>query len=340
MEKVVLGLSGGVDSTVCGTLLKRMGYDVHALYLDIGRPGELEAARNAAEAIGVPFESLDIRRELDEHVIAPFCGAYIRGETPNPCILCNPSVKFRALCAHADALDAQFIATGHYARILREGGQVRLLRSKFTNDQSYMLHGLAPSQLRRLLLPLGEYGKDGVRELARELRLAVANKPDSMEICFIPDNNYAGFIERRGIVPPPGNFTDTDGNVLGQHMGIHHYTIGQRRGLRIALGERMFVSDIRPDTNEVVLSRGNGLFVTEFQAENANWLVEKPEAPFSCAVRVRHSRTETPALVVPNGDNVTVRTQVPVRAPTPGQSAVFYNGEVVLGGGVIRRNIP
>lgn len=333
MDRVVLGLSGGVDSAVAAALLRKAGYEVLALYLDMGAPGGVNEARSAARDIDIPLEVWDIGGALEEKVRAPFAAAYLRGETPNPCIMCNPSVKFRALCDFADKAGAKYIATGHYA--LAENG--RLYKGRPANDQSYMLCRMTGEQLSRLILPLGAYEKKEVRQMAADMGFKVAKKPDSMEICFIPDSDYAAFIESRGTYPPQGNFVDGDGNVLGKHRGIHHYTLGQRRGLGIALGRRMFVSDIRPETNEVVLTPGDGLFVQEIFARDVNWLTDVPKGEFRCTARVRHSKSETAATAVPAGGGVRICFDEPVRAPTPGQSAVMYDGDLVLGGGTISR---
>ena len=335
MNKIVLGLSGGVDSAVCGALLKKEGFEVCALYLDIGTPGGERLPRETAMSLGISFESLDIRREINELVIMPFCEAYVQGRTPNPCILCNPNVKFAALCKYADAIGAEYISTGHYARVSRENGRALLLRAKSGNDQSYMLCGLKRDQLERLILPLGECEKGEVRGIAREMGLEAAERPDSMEVCFVPDGDYAGFIENRGMKPPAGNFVNRDGELLGVHRGIHRYTVGQRRGLGIALGERMYVSEIRAEENEVVLSKGGGLYVTEFAATGATWFTDERVEKFKCTVRVRHSRLETPAVAERGADGVFVRTEILVRAPAPGQSVAFYDGDILLGGAVI-----
>lgn len=329
-EKIVLGLSGGVDSAVAARLLQQRGLEVHGLFLDIGTKAAREDALAVADFLGISLKVSDIRNELETMVCAPFVKSYLCGETPNPCILCNPSVKFKTLCDYADTISAKYISTGHYARVL-DG---KLYKGSAENDQSYMLCRLTPSQVSRLVLPLGDYAKHQVRALAEELALPVASKPDSMEICFIPDKDYAAFIEARGIVPPEGNFVDTEGNVLGKHRGIHHYTVGQRRGLNFSAGHRVYVSEIRPATNEVVLSDGDILFVDTIQIRDVNWLIPQPHE-FSADVRVRHSRVQTPAIVVPEDSGAQVHFSVPVRAPTAGQSAVFYNGDLVIGGGFI-----
>ena len=329
MEKVVLGLSGGVDSAVAARLLQEQGYEVYGLYLDIAGEQARKDAKTVADTLGVTLEIADVRSEQEEKVCRPFVDAYLRGETPNPCILCNPKVKFKTLLEYADKIGAKYVSTGHYARA--ENG--KLFKGRPENDQSYMLCRLTGAQAARLLLPLGPYKKEEVRAMAERFGLPVAHKAASMEICFIPDKNYAAYIESRGVVPPEGNFVDGNGNILGRHRGIHHYTIGQRRGL-VAAGKPVFVAEIRPDTNEVVLSEGEALFTSELRAESVNWL-DRPDGTFHADVRVRHSHALTPALVNPQGGDALVQFDTPVRAPTRGQSAVFYVGDELMGGGFI-----
>jgi tRNA-specific 2-thiouridylase len=242
-------------------------------------------------------------------------------------------VKLRQLAAYADELGAPWIATGHYARA--EGGA--LFRGVEENDQSYMLCRLPRSLLPRLILPLGGYAKPQVRALAREWDLPAASRPDSMEICFIPDGDYAAWIEGRGEAPPPGDFLYQD-KAVGRHGGIHRCTVGQRRGLHVSLGKRIYVSEIRPDTDTVVLRDGDGLYAGSLHVRDVNWLADAPAGPFPCRVRIRHSRKGlTPALVSSASDGgAKVVFEAPVRAPTPGQSAVFYDGDRLLGGGFIR----
>ena len=247
-EMVILGFSGGVDSACAAALLRREGYDVRGLYLETGS-GEAEAARRCAGAMGLPLEVVDARAELEEHVCRPFAEAYRRGETPSPCVLCNPAVKLRLLCDHADALGAKYIATGHYARA--EGGALYMGRPE--NDQSYMLCRILPEQLSRLLLPLGGMIKTETRALAASLGLPVAQKPDSMELCFVPGGDYAAWLKQRGDAPEPGDII-YNGKAVARHGGIHRFTLGQRRGLGYAAGKRVYVSEIRPDTGEVVLA--------------------------------------------------------------------------------------
>ncbi len=330
-DKVVLGLSGGVDSAVAGRLLLEAGHRVEAVYLDNG-VGDAAPARQAAAQLGVPFHVADIRPALEREVCGPFAGAYRAGLTPNPCALCNPRVKFPALLAWADRLGARWVATGHYARA--EAG--RLLRGGAGNDQSYLLARLTRPQLARCLFPLGGYEKAQVRALAAGYGLSAAQRPDSMEICFIPDNDYPRWLEARGMAAPPGDFVDREGRVLGRHGGIHRYTLGQGSGLGLSGPRKYYVSAIRPETGQVVLSDGSDLTVRQVRVGGLNWLVET--VPAQAAARFRHSRTDTPVTLVPQGEGeLLVLAPEGVRAPTPGQLAVFYQGDLVLGSGWIKR---
>lgn len=330
-KKIVLGLSGGVDSSVSALLLKRQGWDVVCLWLDIGQGGGADAAA-AADFLGLPLEKADIGAALERHVCAPFAREYLEGRTPLPCARCNRSVKFPALLEAAQRLGAPCIATGHYARA--EDG--RLKRGRPANDQSYMLARLTPDILRRTVFPLGAYEKTEVRAMARRHGLPAAQRPDSMDICFIPDGDYAAWLDRRGGTPPPGEFVDADGRVLGRHRGIHHYTLGQRRGLGVSAGSRLFVSAVLPETNQVVLSRGEELYTQRVWCADLNWIsIEPPAQPLEITVRLRHSKTETPATLIPRPTGAELRLRAPARAPTPGQLAVFYDGETVLGSGWI-----
>lgn len=330
MDKVVLGLSGGVDSAVAAHLLRESGLEVHGLYLDNGLPGA-DAAREAAASLSVPLTVSDSREAMEKHVCAPFAEAYLRGETPNPCILCNPAVKFRALLDEARRLGARYIATGHYAKA--KNGAIYCGQPE--NDQSYMLCRLTPEEVNALLLPLAPYKKTEVRALAEKLGLPAAHKPDSMDICFIPDGDYAAWIEARGITPPPGDFV-LDGKAVGKHSGIHHYTVGQRRHFGVGFGKRVYVSDICPERNEVRLSSDDAaVWRNSFRVRSVNWLVP-PEGETVCRVRIRHTRRELPiGTVTPDGDGALVRFDEAVRAPAPGQTAAFYDGDRLLGGGFI-----
>ena len=330
MSKVVLGFSGGVDSAVSAELLKKQGFQVYGLYLDNTDEAARLAAVTAAEQRGIDLKVLDVKAQLEERVCRPFTEAYLRGETPNPCILCNPALKFKSLMEYADAVGAEFVATGHYARAA--GG--RIYKGRPANDQSYMLCRLTRQQAERALFPLGDYEKAQVRQLAEELGLPAAHKPDSMEICFIPDKDYISWLSRRAAMPPEGDFV-FHGQVVGRHEGIHRYTVGQRRpGLMD--GRKVYISRIDPVSNRIELALWEELFQTEVTARDFNWLIEPPRSPICASVRVRHTKWENPPCsAVVEGDRVRIRCVEPVRAPAAGQSAVLYDGDQLLGGGFI-----
>ena len=328
--KIVLGFSGGVDSSVCAELLKRQGYEVFGLYMDNSTDEARLDAVKTAEFIGIPLRVLDVRERLERCVCAPFAQSYLSGETPNPCVICNPSVKFRSLCEYADEIGAEYIATGHYART-KDG---MLFKGRPSNDQSYMLCRIKREQLGRLILPLGEYEKVEVRALAHEFNLPVADKPDSMEICFIPDKDYIGWLGKRTELPPPGDFT-FNGEVVGRHEGIYRYTVGQRRP-GLFDGRKLYISRIDAVRNTVELALWEELFKTEVTAHDFNWMIDVPSAPVRANVRVRHTKWENPPCIARiEGDRVKITCDEPVRAPAAGQSAVLYDGERVLGGGFI-----
>ena len=330
MKKVVLGFSGGVDSAVCAKLLKDAGFEVHGLYMDNTDGRALADAVNTAEFIGIPLEVRDVHRELDERVCSRFAESYLRGETPNPCIICNPTLKFRTLLDFADAIGAESIATGHYARA--ENGV--LYKGAPSNDQSYMLCRIRREQLDRLTLPLGRLEKAQVRKLAESFGLPVAHKPDSMEICFIPGKDYIAWLTARAELPPAGDFV-FHGEVIGRHEGIYRYTVGQRRpGLHN--GRKLYISAINAEKNEIELALWEELFKTEVTVRCFNWLCEVPSGPIRASVRVRHTKWESPPCTAfIEGDMVRIVCDDPVRAPARGQSAVLYDGERVLGGGFI-----
>ena len=330
MSRIVLGFSGGVDSAVSTMLLKKAGHEVFGLYMDNSDEAARQCAIDAAEFIGIPLTVLDVKAELEQNVCRPFTEAYLRGETPNPCVICNPSTKFKNLLAEADKIGAELVATGHYART--ENG--RLLKGMPANDQSYMLCRLTREQVRRTIFPLGGYEKAQVRALAEEFNLPVAHKPDSMEICFIPDKDYVGWLSRREKLPPEGEFI-FHGEPAGRHEGIHRYTVGQRRPGLID-GRKVYISRINAADNTIELALWEELFKTEVRARNFNWLIDRPESPIRASVRVRHTKWETPSCTVyPEGEGVRISCDEPVRAPAAGQAAVLYDGEYVLGGGFI-----
>ena len=329
MEPIVLGLSGGVDSAVAATLLQRQGFAVTGLYLDIGLGGSgREDAAAVANRLGIPLKVADIRQELEREVCAPFAAGYLAGRTPLPCAMCNPAVKFPALFRLAEEIGANYVSTGHYANV--DNGVLK--KGRPANDQSYMLARLTRAQLQKVMFPLGMYEKREVRQLARDFGIPVANKPDSMEICFIPSGDYAAWLEEHGFSTPVGNYVDNCGKVLGQHNGIHHYTLGQGRGLGVSGPHRYYVSAIRPETNEVVLSNGSDLGREVVYGAQPNWLaIDGLTGPMEVTVRLRHSRTEQEAVLSCEGEGIRLDMKTPARAPTPGQLAVFYQGDAVVG---------
>lgn len=336
-QKAVLGLSGGVDSAVAAARLREMGYEVHGLFLEVGLGGE-ERAQQTADELGIPLYIAHRREAFEQQICAYFAQSFRQAHTPNPCVLCNPLVKFRALTDYADEIGAPFVATGHYARTGQdEQGRALLLRGRADKDQSYMLYRLARKTVGRLLFPLGEMQtKAAVREQARDIGLAVSDAPDSMDVCFIPDGDTQGWLERNGAACPPGDFVDESGRVLGQHRGLHCYTVGQRRGLGVAAGGRLFVQALRPETNEVVLSLAD-VYRDRITVRDVHYIAPEyaENGPFACEVRVRFSRGSSRATVYPDGTGARIEFADAVRAPAAGQSAVFYDGDIVIGGGFI-----
>jgi len=354
-EKVVVGMSGGVDSSVAAYLLREQGYDVVGVTMqiwqdDLRRPaGErtccglsaAEDARRVAEVLGIPFYVMNFKQEFQRCVIDYFVEEYLKGCTPNPCIACNRYVKWEALLNKALGLGADYIATGHYARIARlPNGRLVLRRSATpAKDQTYALYQLTQHQLAHTLMPVGEYEKSQVRAIAREAGLPVADKPDSQEICFVPDDDYAGFIQREaaGRVPGPGNFVDEKGEVLGKHKGITHYTIGQRRGLKLPMGRRVYVTQIRPDTGEVVIGEDEDLYTREVFCDRMNYMaIDGLDKPLHVMAKIRYNHKGESCMLeaLPDG-RARALFDRPVRAAAPGQAICFYDQEYVLCGGII-----
>ncbi len=353
MKKVIVGMSGGVDSAVCAYLLKKEGYDVVGVTLrtwesadgNESRCCEIDDARSIAFKLDIPFHTHNCIKEFDEIVAKPFVESYINGETPNPCIECNKCVKWDKMLYVADIMQADFVATGHYANIVRlDNGRYTVMRALHANkDQTYMLYRLTQEQLSRTLMPLGNLSKDEVRAIAREADIPVAEKPDSQEICFITRGTYADYIEENAEdrLKGEGNFVDEEGNVLGRHKGIIHYTVGQRKGLGIAFGHPIFVKEIRPETNEVVLSEEDALFTKEVYCNTLNFLsidgIKEGER-IRCKAKIRYRHDGESAFIsMYDKDTVKIEFDEPVRAATAGQSAVFYdeNGYVIGGGKII-----
>jgi len=348
-------MSGGVDSSVAAYLLKEQGHDVIGLFMRTGvhapehdgpehKKGCCSAldagdARRVADRLDIPFYALDFESEF-QRIMDYFVDEYVAGRTPNPCVVCNNWLKFGKLWSYGKQLDADFVATGHYARIGAGEDGPRLHRGADPGkDQSYVLFGLRRSLLPHLLFPIGGYQKEEVRTIARQLGLCVADKPDSVEICFVPNGDHAAFIrERRPALQTAGRFVDTAGNVLAEHDGYEQFTIGQRKGLRYAAGARRYVLDIVPDTHDVVLGEREDLLASFLVAGRVNWLIQPPSGPLRCAAKIRYRHQAGSAVVLPGqGNEVQVEFAEPQSAITPGQAVVFYDGDRVLGGGWIEK---
>ena len=356
-KKVAVGMSGGVDSSVAAYLLKEQGYDVIGVTMQIWQDEDplaqaenggccglsaVDDARRVADRLGIPYYVLNFKREFKENVIDYFMDEYMHARTPNPCIACNRYVKWEALLNRARELGCDYIATGHYARVVQlDNGRYALKKSATDRkDQTYALYNLTQEQLAHTLMPVGEYEKEQIREIAAKIGLLIANKPDSQEICFVPDNDYAGYIEREsGKTFPKGNFVDLEGNILGTHKGIIHYTIGQRKGLGLSMGSPVFVVDIRPETNEVVIGSNLDTFHDSLYAGKVNLMsVDALEGERQVVAKIRYSHKGAPCRIkMVDEDTVLCKFEEPVRAITPGQAVVFYDGDIVLGGAVIDR---
>ena len=353
---ILIAMSGGVDSSVAAGLLasdpdNRCIGCTMKLYdnEDAGVPAshtccslnDVEDARAVAFRLGMPYYVFNFSEDFREKIIDKFVTSYLRAETPNPCIDCNRSMKFDKLLDRAEALDCDHVATGHYVRVEQSADGYLLKKAVFEEkDQSYVLYMLGQDQLARLLFPLGGLQKAQVRELALQYAPNVAAKPDSQDICFVPDGDYAKIIElHTGVKAVPGDFVDQNGHVLGRHEGIIRYTIGQRRGLKLPMGERIYVTDIDPENNTVILGPDEALYHREVLVKDMNWtLGTAPGTSFRCAAKIRYRHHEQPceAAVQENGE-VLLTFNEPQRAATPGQAAVLYQGDLVLGGGVIKR---
>ncbi len=355
-KKVVVGMSGGVDSSVAALLLKRQGYDVVGVTMQIWQEESpavtaaqggccgfdaAEDARRVADVMDIPHYVMNFRKEFREKVMDYFVSEYLAGRTPNPCIACNRYVKWESLLRRSMEIGADYIATGHYAGIIRLKNGRYAVRNAVTTkkDQTYALYSLTQEQLAHTLMPVGDYTKEEIRQIAEEAGLPVAHKPDSQEICFIPDNDYAAFIDREAKerVPKPGNFVTTDGQVLGRHLGITHYTVGQRKGLNLAMGRPVFVKEIRPDTNQVVIGEADEVFGGSLVCGHINYMgMEDLKEPREALAKIRYGHTGEKCVMERIGeDRIKCVFQKPVRAITPGQAVVFYEDGYVLGGGTI-----
>ena len=355
MSKVVVGMSGGVDSSVAAYLLKQQGYEVIGVTMQIWQDAEriveeenggccglsaVEDARRVAAQLEIPYYVMNFKDSFQKNVVDYFVEEYLNGRTPNPCIACNRYVKWESLLQRSLSIGADYIATGHYARIVKlPNGRYTLRRSAtLAKDQTYALYNLTQEQLQRTLMPVGEYSKEEIRKIAEDIQLQVANKPDSQDICFVPDGDYAGFIEKTaGKQLQKGNFVTVDGTVLGEHKGIIHYTVGQRKGLGLALGYPAFVVEIRPETNEVVIGTHEESMAKSLRAGNLNFMsIEDLTEPLRVFTKIRYNHRGVWATIEKTGeDEILCTFEEPQRAVTPGQAVVFYDGEYVLGGGTI-----
>ena len=355
-KKVVVGMSGGVDSSVAALLLKEQGYEVIGVTMQIWQDEEVacqttnggccglsavEDARRVAECLDIPYYVMNFKEEFRKNVMDYFVEEYLRGRTPNPCIACNRYVKWESLLRRSLEIGADYIATGHYARIDKLPNGRYCIKNSVTaaKDQTYALYNLTQEQLSHTLMPVGDYEKSRIRQFATDAGLPVASKPESQEICFIPDDDYAAFIDKtaKDRVPGPGDFVTKDGVVLGKHKGITHYTIGQRRGLYLPMGKRVFVTKICPETNQVVIGDNADVFTDCVICDNMNYMgLKKLDAPMRVLAKIRYNHPGEYGIIERLEDGkIKCTFEKPVRASTPGQAMVFYDGDYVMGGGTI-----
>lgn len=334
-QTVLMGMSGGVDSSVAVRILQDQGFAVQGAVIRFSpaHEGAVAAARESADTLGIPLHVIDAQDAFERFVIQPFCESYCAGKTPNPCIACNPFVKFRLLSEKADELGCSWISTGHYARVQVDNDGISRIAvpESAARDQSYMLYRLPQDILRKLILPLGEFEKDDIRAMARELHLACADAPDSMEICFIPDGDYAAYIRQRGFTPKTGHFIGPQGEDLGAHAGVDHYTVGQRKGLGIAAGRPLFVKTIL-ENGDIQLAETGQEYSTRVTLQSMVTPDGQPLPAGEYLVKIRSAARPIPCSYDGNGG---ILFPEPVRAPAPGQSAVFYCNDTVYGGGII-----
>lgn len=337
MKKLLVGMSGGVDSAVSVVLLRELGYEVGGATMILQPCGAQEAqdAAQSAETLGIPFYRFQWQAEFRQEVIAPFAQVYRQGGTPNPCIFCNKSLKFGKFLEKALELGYDGIATGHYAKVRQEQGRYLLYQAKdLSKDQTYMLYHLSQEQLSHVVFPMGDYTKEEARAKAGLAGLAVASKHDSQDICFIPDGDYLRFLIQDGLHPQPGRFIGPNGEDLGPHKGLEAYTMGQRRGLEVAYGSRIYVVGKRG--TDVLLGPNEALFSSRVQVRDVNFIpFDRLEQSIHAQAKLRYTPHAAPCIIHPTPEGVLLEFDQPQRAVTSGQAAVFYDGDLVLGGGTI-----
>ena len=356
-ERVVIAMSGGVDSSVAAAILKDEGYDVIGISMQIWdysaentdkfgtccSLNDINDARRVAEKLGIPFYVLNLEEEFKKNVVDYFVSEYIKGRTPNPCVPCNQRLKFDALLNYAVKIGASKVATGHYAKVVEEKGRYFIKRGvDKSKDQSYFLFNLSHEQLKRAVLPLGDYTKSDIRRMAKTFGLNVAEKEESQEICFVPDNNYEDFIRKRvdEYRIEEGEVVTTDGEVIGRHRGLPFYTIGQRKGLGISYERPLYVSEIDVENNRLIVGESDSVVKREFIVENVNWSIPQLITSIRALVQIRYRHNASEAEInLTNNNTVKVIYDEPQRAITPGQAAVFYLEDTLIGGGWIKEVI-